>query len=105
MKCQDDLYRKGYLAGYRDGLKDASNGRTLQMVESDISNLPIQAMNLSSRAYNCLIRAKCEYIGDVISLSENKILTTRTLGAKTASEIADWLDRNGIRYSAWSKYL
>ena len=45
------------------------------------------------------------YISDVAKLSEQKIATMRNLGTKTASEIARWLDEQGISYSAWCRYL
>ena len=102
---QDDLYYKGYVAGYRDGIEDALNGRNTAADEKDILNLPIQAMPLSKRANNCLHLAGCTYIADVTALSEHTIATMRNLGTKTASEIAHWLDAQGICYSAWNKYL
>lgn len=102
--AQDDLYYKGYIAGYRDGISDAASGVTTKMIESDIANLRIKAMALSTRAHNCLLRAGCAYISDVMAFNEHTITTTRNIGAKTASEIARWLDEHGICYSAWSKY-
>lgn len=102
---QDELYYKGYVAGYRDGITDAASGRNATAEEIDILNLPIKAMALSARAGNCLRLAGCTYIADVAALSEYAITTMRRLGTKTASEIAHWLDAQGICYSAWSKYL
>lgn len=104
-KNQDDHYYKGYIAGYRDGMTDAASGKTAAITESDVINLPIKGMALSTRAYNCLARADCVYIADVAALSEITIATMRNLGPKTASEIAHWLDEHGIRYSAWSRFL
>lgn len=100
-----DSYYKGYVAGYRDGVRDGANGRNLETLDSDIANYPIEVMALSSRAQNCLSKAGCTYIHDVVTLSEYTIETMRNLGTKTASEIAQWLDDHGICYSAWSKYL
>lgn len=104
-KQQRDLYYKGYVAGYRDGVKDAENGKTVEMMERDIESLPIEELSLSTRAYNCLTRAGCVYIGDIAALSEYSIVTMRGLGPKCASEIAESLDAHGICYSAWGKYL
>ena len=102
---EKDLYYKGYIAGYRDGLKAAHSGNTMELCDEDITGLPILTMALSTRAYNCLIRAGCTYISDVAMLSEHQIATMRNLGKTTAAEIANWLDDHGIRYSAWSQYL
>lgn len=102
---QGYLYYKGYVAGYRDGAADAANGVVREMNEQDIASLPVEMAELSARARNCLSRAGCMRISDVISLSDHTIATMRNLGGKTASEIARWLDTHGICYSAWNKYL
>lgn len=100
-----NLYYIGYLAGYRDGVKDATEGKATLLIESDITKLPITIMQLSVRAKNCLARANCEFIEDVALLSEHALATMRNLGPKTAREIAHWLDDHGICYTAWSRYL
>ena len=106
MRCiQVDPYYKGYIEGYREGIIDAASGQTTKKIENDITAFPIKAMGLSTRAYHCLQRAGCTHIIDVVTLSEHTIATMRNLGTKTASEIAYWLDRQGICYSAWNKYL
>ena len=104
-KLQDSLYYKGYVEGYREAVEDIACGKTTNMVEKSISNLPIEAMTLSTRAYHCLTRAGCAYIADVTALSGHTIATMRNMGAKTASEIAHWLDAHGICNSAWVSYL
>lgn len=104
-KLQDDLYRKGYIAGYRDGIRAADSGKAATIIEKGIVDFPVEVMGLSTRACNCLSRAGCANIADVVVLSDQAIAAMRNMGAKTASEIAHWLDDNGICYSAWSKYL
>lgn len=104
-KEQDQLYYKGYIAGYRDGIRDAYSGQVTKKHEDDIINLPVKAMAISTRSYNCLVRAGCTYIADVVMLSDQTISTMRNMGTKSASEIAHWLDAQGISYSAWRKYL
>ena len=105
INTQDNLYYKGYVAGYRDGIADVASGKTLNMIKSDVASLPVKAMGLSTRAYHCLQGAGCVYVADVMGLNEHTIATMRNLGTKTASEIARWLDGQGVCYSAWSKYL
>lgn len=104
-KQQDDMYYKGYIAGYRDGIRDAAYGKTMNETEQDIMNLPVRSMNISMRAYNCLIRVGCSYVADIAVLSGQKIAVARGLGPKTASEIARWLDDHGICYTERSVYL
>ena len=85
---QKDLYYKGYIVGYRDGLKAAQNGRNAELCDDKIAGLPILAMALSTRAYHCLLQTGCVYVSDVIRLSEKQIATMRNLGAVSAAEIA-----------------
>lgn len=102
---EDAQYRKGYVAGYRDGLKAASQGKQAEQTVGNLPDLPIDAIPISARARNCLIRAGCSYTSDVAKMEEYKIATMRNLGFKSAAEIARWLDEQGIHYSAWCKYL
>ena len=101
---QKEFYRKGYVAGYRDGLKAAEKGKVPQY-NNPTTVLPIQAMNVSSRAKNCLLHAGCLYVADVILLDEQRIATMRNLGLKTAMEIGCWLEENHIYHTAWSRYV
>lgn len=101
----DSQYYKGYIAGYRDGIKAAISGKIQNPEEMTVLDLPIKASGLSARACNCLERAGCTYIADVVNLSDRTIATMRNIGVKTAGEIASWLDDHGICYSAWSAYL
>ena len=101
----ESSYRKGYVAGYRDGIKAAAQGKNKENYVANMPDLPIEMMQVSARARNCLTGAGCRYISEVAKLSEQKIATMRNLGTKTASEIARWLDEQGISYSAWCRYL
>ena len=102
---QEQLFRKGYAAGYRDGVKQAIEGKAKQKQGCEISDMPIEITGLSPRARHCLIQAGCADIADVAMLSGDQIATMRGLGKKTASEIAQWLDENGICYTAWCEYI
>ena len=102
---KDPLFMKGYLAGYWDGVRDSKAGSVAQWQESDIGQLPVEAMGVSSRACNCLLYSGCTYIKDVIALSDDAVRRMRNLGPKTASEIADWMMDHGIVSSAWSNYI
>lgn len=101
----DNQYYKGYIAGYREGIKAAASGKIPNPEDITVFDLPIKASGLSARACNSLHKAGCTYISDVVKLSEHTIATMRNIGTKTAAEIAHWLDDHGICYSAWSRYL
>ena len=70
---RDIQYCKAYIQGYRDGVRDVQSGKDLTNVHSDLTQLPIEAMALSTRAYNCLTRANCHSIGNVLSLDSGRI--------------------------------
>lgn len=104
-QTKDILYYKGYTAGYRKGVRDTLSGKITTVPKKDIASLPLEVMNLSTRANNSLSRAGCFCIADVAALNEQTIAAMRNMGAKTAAEIARWLDRHQIHYTAWEKYL
>lgn len=50
--------------------------------------MKIEEMDLSVRSYNCLYRARCKTLGDVMDLVDSgKLLTVRNLGKRSAEEI------------------
>lgn len=102
---EEPLFRKGYIKGYWDGVKDAVSGRVADCQMSDITKIPIRSMGLSSRACNCLTIYGCINVGDIIALRSDNIMRMRNLGSKTAAEIAQWLIDHGILCTAWSEYV
>lgn len=103
--AKDEQYRSGYLAGYADGVRDAAQSRIKPFGEQELGQYPVNGMQLSSRAINCLTASGCEFVSDVAGLSEFQIATMRNLGKITAKEIACWMVENGIMDSAWSNFL
>ena len=104
-QIKDSLYYKGYMTGYQKGIRDALSGKITDVPKKDIASLPLEAMNLSTRASNSLYRAGCSCIADVAAHNEQTIATMRNIGRKTAMEIALWLNDHKIYYTAWEKYL
>lgn len=98
-------YSLGYQTGYADGRNDAIHGVDPAYVSDDILKLPIQDMDLSSRAFNCLVRAGYKYIGDVAALRDTQIRVMRNLGKVSANEIAQALRSYGILHTDWDLYL
>lgn len=68
---------------YPGGAADIYTGRAL-------SDIPIDELELSVRAYNCLRRAGCCTVGDVLRFAEDSekgLMRIRNLGTKSAREI------------------
>ena len=103
---EKEAYRKGYLQGYRAGYQDAKEGKSGIVMDSDaVAELPLGAMGLSTRAYNCLFFAGCRFASDAAGLSGSQILQMRNLGKVTAGEIARALEKLGIHGTDWEAYL
>lgn len=98
-------YRNGYLDGYRDGMQLGQNGECKELEDNELLSLPIEAMEITTRAHNCLIRLGCRQISDLLELREENLLRAKNMGNITAAEIAGWLERNGFPYTAWSRFL
>ncbi len=95
-------YRRGYSAGYQDGLAAAKLGKTEQPV---LLEMPLEALGLSIRALNCLRGANCQRVAEAAWLSEEDIHRMRGLGRKTADEIACNLNAHGIFCTAWDDFM
>ena len=97
-------YERGFRHGYQKAINDFLNGKLCTSISQDIAQLPLEAVTLSPRARNCLLRAGCQCLADVYNLSEHQIATMRNLGTKTAAEIADVLAEYGLHLTHWAKY-
>jgi DNA-directed RNA polymerase subunit alpha len=62
----------------------------------DKYSMPIEDLNLSMRAYNCLRRSGLITIGQVLEKSEEELLALRNFGRKSYDELRDKLDEMGI---------
>ena len=54
-------------------------------------NMPIEDLNLSMRAYNCLRRSGLMTVGQVLEKSEEELLSLRNFGRKSYDELKDKL--------------
>lgn len=98
-------YRHGYTAGYQAGVEAALGGYQKANVAEDISLLPIQAMEITNRAKNCLRNAGYKSIGDIIALEDRKVKTMKNMGKVIGKEIAIWLDNHGMLYTVWNQFI
>ena len=58
-----------------------------------LQDTPIENMELSVRAYNCLCRAGYKNVGELIDLPAEKIMTIRNLGKKSFEEVVHTLGK------------
>lgn len=98
-------YRNGYCDGYRTGAADVQSGIALPDSPDAVPDLPIETLDLSPRAVNCLKCAQISRIHQLISLSERQILCIRHMGTILANEIATALQAQGILHTAWDKFV
>ena len=99
-----EAYHRGFLLGYQAGFADCLRNRPAPDFEH-LDALPIEALGLSSRAYNCLYFSGCRTTADVVRLKETEIQQIRNLGKKTASEIAHMLVSLGILGTQWELFF
>ena len=104
-RARGEGYKTGYDQGYKDGYSDCSNGTEQPSISDELLNHPIESLGLSVRAFNCLRRAQCLRVGDVVRLSAEQIDKLRNLGPKSASEIACALGNMGIPNTNWCRYI
>lgn len=65
--------------------------------EDPHSQIPIEELNLSVRAYNCLKRAQINSVADLLDFSEEDLLEIKNFGQKSAEEVIEALQtRLGI---------
>lgn len=62
----------------------------------DKYNMPIEDLNLSVRAYNCLKRSGLMTVGMVLEKSEDELLALRNFGRKSYDELRDKLVELGL---------
>ena len=74
-------------------LKVASN--TLSSTSPGIIDTPIEDLDLSVRAYNCLKRAKLNTIKDIVTY-EDSLLKVRNLGRAALEEVVDKIAEVGL---------
>ncbi len=66
------------------------------MLAPDRYNTPIEELDLSVRAYNCLKRSGLMTVGQVLEKSEDELLALRNFGRKSYDELKDRLIEKGF---------
>ncbi|MGB9638674.1 MAG: DNA-directed RNA polymerase subunit alpha C-terminal domain-containing protein, partial [bacterium] len=63
---------------------------------TNVNNLNLKDLNLSSRALNALKRIGINTLEELLSYSEDDLLTVRNLGGKSLEEIKEKLKELGL---------
>ncbi len=87
----------GILVDLFNPLKDLNELETIQSSyqdEVDPNNqIPIEELQLSVRAYNCLKRAQINSIADLLDYSQGDLLEIKNFGQKSAEEVIEALQK------------
>lgn len=59
---------------------------------------PVEELDLSVRAYNCLKRAGLHTLQDLTSMTENEMIKIRNLGKKSLKEVMDKIKELGLKF-------
>jgi DNA-directed RNA polymerase subunit alpha len=60
-------------------------------IQQKIYDMPIEELDLSVRAYNCLKRSNITKVGQVLTMNRDDLLAVRNFGEKSLNELADRL--------------
>jgi len=60
-------------------------------IPTSVYNTPIEELDLSVRAYNCLKRSNITKVGQVLQMTEDELLAVRHFGKKSLDELVDRL--------------
>ncbi|GHO44040.1 DNA-directed RNA polymerase subunit alpha [Ktedonospora formicarum] len=80
------------LANYRASLPEPENAPLSSLpIPQKIYDTPIEELDLSVRAYNCLKRSNITKVGQVLSMNEEDLLGVRNFGEKSLQELRERL--------------
>jgi len=86
-----DYSRVSQIAEEKEALRAA--------ISDDVYNMPVEQMNLSVRAINCLRRSGINTVGELISVDMNELLSLRNFGQKSKQEIDERLKEMGLSFN------
>ncbi len=69
-------------------------------IPKDLFNMPVEQLDLSVRAMNCLRRSGITTVGELVSMGRKELLSLRNFGQKSKQEVEDRLKELGLNFSA-----
>lgn len=67
-------------------------------ISEDLYNMPVEKLDLSVRAMNCLGRSGINTVGELVSLGEKELLSLRNFGQKSRQEVEEKLSGLGLAF-------
>jgi DNA-directed RNA polymerase subunit alpha len=67
-------------------------------IPQQIMDMPVDALELSTRTHNCLRRADIATIGQILQMDEKQLKAVRNLGDKSLEEIKDRVREKCLRF-------
>jgi len=67
-------------------------------IPNDLFNMPVEKLDISVRAMNCLRRSGISTIGELVSMDEKEILALRNFGQKSRLEVEEKLQTLGLSF-------
>jgi len=61
--------------------------------------MPVEKLDLSVRAMNCLRRSGINTVGELVSLGEKELLSLRNFGQKSRQEVEEKLQTLGLSFA------
>lgn len=81
-------------------IPDSAAPDDIDDIEDPTNQIPIEELQLSVRAYNCLKRAQINSVADLLDYSQEDLLEIKNFGQKSAEEVVEALQqRLGITLS------
>lgn len=68
-------------------------------IPKDLFNMPMEQLDLSVRAMNCLRRSGITTVGELVSAGSKELLTLRNFGQKSQQEVEERLKALGLTFS------
>ncbi len=85
---------------YSEGSAEEQKGALKTAIPSDIYNMPIEQLDLSVRALNCLKRGDINTVGELVSMNEEEVASLRNFGQKSRREVEEKLKSMGLAFAS-----
>jgi DNA-directed RNA polymerase subunit alpha len=73
-----------------------------ESIPQDLFNMPVEQLDLSVRAMNCLRRSGITTVGELVSTGEKELLGLRNFGQKSRQEVQERLQGLGLNFTIGS---